>query len=475
MNLGLNKSIYRGMLFSYIVVFLTVLCTVGILMSYFTQNYIMESKKQELIRKAKKVNMAFQNVKQFGEGEKKLLVFLDQSFNATIWIFDASGKIIATSRQDEVNIGKSIDALMVRKVMQGKETVQKMQFENLDEPTLSIIVPWGQDNVVYGGVILHAPINDVNETVSQVREMILWVTLLGTIIIIITVSYVSWSISRPIQQIDRAASKIGMGDYSQRIHIESVNEIGDLAITINNMAEKLETMDHDSKRQEQVRHDFLANVSHELRTPLTAVQGFLEALQDDLIEEEARKKYYDIIYNECIHMSGLVGDIMDLSRLKNNEIGLSKSPVEIGPLLHKIAFKFKREAAEKNILIQVNVDGDLSPIYADPLRMEQILNNIVKNAVKFTEAGRIELRAKREESFVHLAVEDTGIGISEGDIELIWERFFKVDRGRSKNNKGTGLGLAIVKELIELHDGSISMVSGLNKGTTVHIRIPLYV
>ncbi|WP_199614205.1 sensor histidine kinase [Paenibacillus alkalitolerans] len=468
----MNQSIFRGMLISYILVFLFALCAVGLFMSYFTRDYIVDSKKQELLRKAKKVNLTIQGVKKFGEVEKATLIFLDQSFDARIWVFDLTGTIVATSAADEVNVGKTVDQSIRLKVKQGEEVVKNLKFDGLTEPTLSAVVPWGVDNEMYGGIVLHASVKDIDETVSRIREMILWVTLLGMILVAVMVYYISWSISRPLQNIHKVVSKIGMGDYKERIHVEAKNEIGELAATINNMAEKLETIDYERDKQEKIRKDFLANVSHELRTPLTAVQGFLEALQDGLIDGEARQKYYKIIYNECIHMRRLVEDIMDLTRLENNEIVLTKQQMDISSLLHKIAFKFEREASEKGVSIELHTADELPNVHADPIRIEQILNNIVKNAVKFTEKGKIEISAYKDRDMIHLAVSDTGIGISESDQELIWERFFKVDRGRSKENIGTGLGLAIVKELIELHGGTISLESEINRGTTVHIRIP---
>jgi signal transduction histidine kinase len=472
MMLGMNKSIFRRLLFSYMVTVLLGLGVVGFLMSFLTKGYIHDAKQEELLRKAKKVNMAIQNETEINENTYKILLFLDQTFDTRIWVFNRQGKIIATSTKDEVSIGKSVAPSIVEKVLKGEYAVNNLEFEGLEEPMISTVVSWGKEDNVYGGIVLHAPVLGIKETIGQIRETIVWATLFGILFSTAMVSYLSWSISRPLRKIDRAASKIGMGNYSERIHIDYADEIGDLANTINTMAEKLEKIDQERKKLDQIRNDFLANVSHELRTPMTAMQGFLEALQDGLIPDEGRRKYYDVMYHETTHMNRLVDDIMDLIKLENKEIDLAKHPVEIEPLLNKVAFKLKQEAEEKGIDIQVRVKNELPKAYADRDRLEQIVVNLVKNAVKFTEEGMVTIHGEQDGAYILLKVSDTGMGISEMDQELIWERFFKVDRGRSKNNKGTGLGLAIVKELVDLHNGEIKVESVIDKGTTFSIWIP---
>ena len=473
MILGIDKSIFRRLLFSYLFTVLLGLCAAGLLMSVFAKQYIVESVRDDLLRQAKKINLSIQQSDQVDDVLRQLLVFFDQSFDVRIWLFDRQGNIVATSTQDEVSIGKFIHPKIVDKVLNGDSVVNNLKFEGMPQPVLSVVIPWGKDDNVYGGIVLHAPINGIQKAVGNLREMILWVTLFGVLISAGIASYLSWSISRPLRQIELAAAKIGMGDYSERIEVESKDQIGELAATINNMAEKLEKIDLEKRRLEQMRRDFLTNISHELRTPLTAMQGFLEALLDDLIDESGRHKYYDIIYNETLHMNRLVDDIMELVKLENKEIALSRTAVDVAGLINKAAFKFSPEAAEKQIGIEVHLEEKLPKAYADQTRLEQIVNNLLKNAVKFTECGKITLRAERDGPYIKLTVSDTGIGISPGDQERVWERFFKVDRGRSRKNAGSGLGLAIVRELVELHEGDIAVQSELGKGTTFTVRIPV--
>lgn len=475
MIFGLDNSIFRRLLFSFLITVVLGLCLVGLLMSVFAKDYIVSSVKDDLLRRAKRVNLAIQQHEQASDQVRNTLVFYDDSYDTRIWLFDREGNIVATSTRDEVSLGKSIHPTIVDKVLHGENVVNNLKFEGMAQPMISVVIPWGKDDLVYGGIVLHASINGVNETLGNLRELILWATLLGVLLSAAFSSYLSWSISRPLRLIERAATRIGLGDYSERIPVVTKDQIGELAVTINNMAEKLEKIDQDKKHLEQIRRDFLANISHELRTPLTAMQGFLEALQDDLIDEENRRKYYDIIYNETLHMNRLVDDIMELVKLENREVALSRVPIDISGIISQAAFKFTPEAAEKQIRIEVEAEPDLPHVLADQTRLEQILNNLLKNAVKFTEKGMIRVRAERgsDPGYVRITVSDTGIGISSIDRERVWERFFKVDRGRSRKNIGSGLGLAIVRELVELHEGRISLESEPGKGTEIQIMMPI--
>jgi signal transduction histidine kinase len=258
------------------------------------------------------------------------------------------------------------------------------------------------------------------------------------------------------------------------VEVDGGDEFDDLADTIHSLGKKLAQLESERRRSDQNRDDLLANLSHELRTPLTAMQGFLEALQDGLIAEEGRRKYYDVMYQETLHMNRLVDDLLELMKLEHNEATLSQHPVDVESLFHKLAFKFAQEAEEKGLELRIRMNEALPRAYADVDRLEQILTNLLKNAIKFTDRGSIDLHAYQQSDSVLIQVTDTGVGISETDQPRIWERFFKADRGRSRKNKGSGLGLAIVKELVELHGGDITVQSQLHQGTTFRVRIPMY-
>ncbi|TGV29951.1 HAMP domain-containing protein, partial [Mesorhizobium sp. M00.F.Ca.ET.186.01.1.1] len=336
--LGTSKSIFRRLLFSFLATVLVGLGISGILLSFFAREYIYNSKEEELLRMAKKVNVAIHDSNRVNKELLDKLAMLDESFDTRIWLFNKEGKIVATSMKDEVFTGKSVAVSIADNVLKGKNAVTELKIEGLEDPMLSVSVPWGEGEQVYGGIILHAPIEGIEKTFGQMRESILWATLFGVVLSTAMVSYLSWSISRPLRTIERTAAEIGRGNYAERVQVDTHDEIGDLAHTINTMAEKLEKVEQERHHLEQVRNDFLANVSHELRTPLTAMQGFLEALQDGLVEdEEARQKYYAVMYSETMQVNRLVDDLMDLMKLENNEVNLAKFPVDVAEVMNRVA------------------------------------------------------------------------------------------------------------------------------------------
>ncbi len=468
----INRSVFLRLFFSYLIIILLGLGVVGLFISFLVEDYIYDTKRDELLRKARMVNLAIQEEPVMNESNMNFIMFFDQSFDTRIWVFDRTGSVIATSAKEEVVLGKSVNPSIVERILSGENVTRGAAFEGLTQPMLSVVIPWGKGEEVYGGIVLHSSLTETKSIVSNIRETVLWALLVGTVISVALISYLSWSISRPLQKIDAAAAEIGMGNYSRRIDVTSEDEIGELASTINAMAEKLEKIETERQKLDRIRTDFLANVSHELRTPLTAMQGFLEALQDGLIDEEGRHRYYDIMYSETMHMNRLLDDIMHLIRLRNKEVVINKYPVQVKPLLEKIMLKFSKEMEEKNNRFQLELDEQLPEVYADQTRIEQIISNVVKNSIKFTENGEVRLSAKEDGEYIRFEISDTGIGMSETDLEYIWERFYKADRGRSRKDTGTGLGLAIVKELVELHEGKVKAASELGKGSTFTIWIP---
>ena len=184
---------------------------VGLTISYLAKDYIYESNKEELLRKAIRVNSVIQELNS-KEQIEQAIIFLDQSFDTRIWIFDRDGKIIVTSTKDEVSLGKSVAKSITKEVLNGENVINEIEFEGITEPMLSAVVPWGIENQVYGGIVLHSPIKGVHKTVGSIRETILWALIIGLILSTIMVSYLSWSISRPLKKIDKVASKIGAGN-----------------------------------------------------------------------------------------------------------------------------------------------------------------------------------------------------------------------------------------------------------------------
>lgn len=231
----------------------------------------------------------------------------------------------------------------------------------------------------------------------------------------------------------------------------------------------------EERRLDKMRKDFIANVSHELRTPIAMMQGYSEAIIDDIAQtHEEKKDMAQVIYDESLRMGRLVNELLDLARMEAGHLSLNKSEVEIGSFIERIVKKFKGLANEKQIKILAEMDQPHAVLFFDPDRMEQVFTNLVDNALRHTPQGgevRIIQRTGGEKGTV-FEIKDTGVGISAEELPFVFERFYKVDKARTRGRAGTGLGLAIVKNIIYGHGGKIEVMSKLGQGTTFTFFLP---
>ncbi len=230
---------------------------------------------------------------------------------------------------------------------------------------------------------------------------------------------------------------------------------------------------HELKKLEQVRKDFVANVSHELRTPITSIKGFSETLLDGAMEDEQLRKYFlSIILKESERMQLLIEDLLDLSKIEQVGFELNIKEVHLSELLEEIYVLLQKKAERKQLAFHLDVEKNMYML-GDPARLKQVFLNIVNNAILYTpEHGEITLCLKGEKGNVIVKVRDTGIGIAKEEIPRIFERFYRVDKARSRDSGGTGLGLAIVKHLVEAHHGIVEVQSEVGKGTEFTITLP---
>ncbi|NLW56194.1 MAG: PAS domain-containing protein [Firmicutes bacterium] len=228
------------------------------------------------------------------------------------------------------------------------------------------------------------------------------------------------------------------------------------------------------RRLETIRTDFVANVSHELRTPLTSIKGFIETLLDGGIDSrETTKRFLTIMYQETDRLNRLIADLLDLSRIESGQAELNRTKVFLAPLVEEVRLTLQEQLAEKNISLSVELGP--TPVWADEDQIREVLFNLIDNAIKYsTDGGSIkvlELNRGDQQEFV---VCDQGIGIPKKSIPRIFERFYRVDKARSREIGGTGLGLSIVKHIIERHDGRVWVESEPGKGSCFHFLLPKY-
>ena len=306
-------------------------------------------------------------------------------------------------------------------------------------------------------------------------QAIVWVIGFAIIFCIGAVSVnVSRRITDPILAIARTARDIRDGDLSQRIPVTSRDEIGALAASINDMAEKLENDIVQLRKLERVRSEFLGNVSHELRTPIFSLQGFLETLLDGAIDDPSvNREFLEKAHKHAGRLNALLNDLIEISRIESGEMKMSFRYMPIGEFLLDTVAENRNAADRKGITL--TVDTSATPgekVYADRARLSQVMINLLDNAVKYTDAGgSITCRTRKDGDRCVVEVTDTGSGIAPEHQTRVFERFYRVDRDRSRDVGGTGLGLAIVKHIVEAHGGSIGLQSTPGKGSTFHFSL----
>ncbi|WP_236687354.1 cell wall metabolism sensor histidine kinase WalK, partial [Geobacillus sp. ZGt-1] len=274
--------------------------------------------------------------------------------------------------------------------------------------------------------------------------------------------------TEPLQAMEQAAERMAEGRYEADIPVRSDDEIGRLAEAFNQMADAI-------AKEDERKREFLANVSHELRTPLSYMKGYSEALLAGLAKtKEEEKAYLRLIHRETERMERLVRDLLDLARLEGQSVPLERAPVAFAQVIEDVIATYEPIASQKRIELACELDYDII-VNGDADRLEQVVRNLLDNAIRYTpEGGAVTVRLSRlSEAEGELVIQDTGKGIPKDQLPLLGQRFFRVDRARTRKEGGTGLGLAIVKQIVSLHDGAIWFDSDLGRGMTVFVRLPL--
>ncbi len=230
----------------------------------------------------------------------------------------------------------------------------------------------------------------------------------------------------------------------------------------------------EQRRLERVRQDFVANVSHEFRTPLTAIQGFAETLLNGALDDPAhRRRFVEIIREHAARLARLTDDLLELSRIEAGELKLELQTVSVQRLVESCVETVRLKAAAKQLAIHLSLPEHLAPMHGDAGRLQQVLQNLLDNAVQYTPpGGRIDISAQARDGQIILSVHDTGIGIPQADQSRIFERFYRVDAARSRQAGGTGLGLSIARHIVEAHGGRIWLESAVGQGSNFHFSIP---
>lgn len=338
---------------------------------------------------------------------------------------------------------------------------------NTEENIYYVVKPFIADEEFSGGVIIFSSISELHAKMHDVRAWIIR-AIIGAIILALGYTvFLSWRLSRPLVEMEKATREIAKGNLETRVHVYSNDEVGSLAKAINDLS--IELNDYRINRSE-----FLANISHELRTPTSYLKGYGSIIKNKRYQSpEELEKYAGIIESEANRLAKLIQELFELSKMEEDNIQLYPQYIDIEDLVESVVEKVQLKALDSNNPIRMDLQPNLPQLYTDGLRLEQILINLLENAVHYSGKGEIDITVVRLQENIQFIIKDSGVGIPEEDLPFIFNRFHRVEKSRARNLGGSGLGLAIVAELTKQLQGSIEVKSTLNTGSSFFVTLPI--
>ncbi|MCX7904475.1 MAG: HAMP domain-containing histidine kinase [Caloramator sp.] len=433
-----------------LLIYTSLLLTLLLLANYLLQGNLITkfystSEKNKLINHAKEVAQYYP---KDINGMKNAVLNIARALGGKVSIFDDKGNVIFQSGNFMYGRTSKIEMQYLKDVLSGKViyTTDDIILRQSQLITLGYPIKNGE---VLGAVFIHIPSFTLKNDVARLKGQFTILLILAIIISILGAFILSSLFTNPILKIKEAAEKISKGDYKTRIDVNSKDEIGELARTINSMAVSLEGT-------EKLRRDFIANVTHEFRTPLGIIKGYAEALYDDLVPEEEKKEYIGEIIEEVERLNKLVNENLTLSKIESGSITLKREKINLKDVLLDIIDKVKIIKGNR----EINLNGDDIEAFIDSEYFEMAILNIISNSIKHTkDDGKIEIKIYKDDK-IKISIKDDGEGIDKEHLPYVFERFYRV------KEKGVGgLGLSIAREIIKLHGGEIFVNSELGKGT----------
>ncbi|MDP4171812.1 MAG: HAMP domain-containing sensor histidine kinase [Bacillota bacterium] len=332
------------------------------------------------------------------------------------------------------------------------------------ESYIATISPVNVNHANYGYVYMFQTTQKLKDLISGLNRHFMLAGLLSLLFMFIMIFFLTRFVTQPLIQMNEATKRISKGDFSVSLPKLGRDELGELGESIRVLATDLELLKNE-------RNEFLASISHELRTPLTYIKGYAEIARRSETMEDDRNHYLDIILEESTKLAKLVKELFHLARMDENNFSIEKQSVHLYPyflsIYNKILPAFRDRQIELTYDCTVNLYAEL-----DPIRFEQVILNLLDNARKYSEpTSKVRFVVREVEQKIVISIEDNGKGIPPEDIPRIFERFYRVDKSRTRALGGSGLGLSIVKELVEAHGGTIEVYSILGEGTMFEIKL----
>ncbi|MGS2776425.1 sensor histidine kinase [Robertmurraya sp. GLU-23] len=445
----------------------TIIITIGIsfvLSNYFYEKLYVENVRRGLLEEGTRLSDEYEGGPLSSDLIEKLEWYNTKNESEVFIV--SNPKELSACLPYEIDYDTLIGPEERDRLLNG-QSVEKMGYEErFDRDVLAVVVPLIDSDRLEGIIYLYVPLARISELTNDFSIIALVVGLIFVIMSVYIGTIFVKKMTKPLEIMKKAAEKVTAGDYSARVPVFSKDEIGQLGTAFNLMSISIQ-------REDERKKVFLEDVSHELRTPISYVKGYSEALKTGLVKTpQEQERYLALIHREASRMERLVGDLLDLSRFDSEDFRLELRPLPLAQLVEDCLEKYNPTLQQKGLLLNSNLDPDII-VNADEGRIEQVIQNIVDNAINYTVRGRITVLLSKHEKGCILSIKDTGIGIPREDIQRVKQRFFRVNKARTRSDGGTGLGLAISNKLIQLHGGVLDIESDLGEGTCISIVLPV--
>lgn len=463
--IGFRRSIYWKLLFTILICFTVSSLVVGSMFLIFIPRVEMNPQiKKGLIREthkiADRINLHLQNS---SAPLDSIIKEVHEKDNVNIRVFDAQGSELATYMIDKLKKTNLISPSIIEDTFRDGDDFQIiLSIGNMW--TYVVSVPLAKAGEPTGILQIYYPHTKGAQGIMQFSHFQVYIPIL---IIAVLTALLSRLLTRPIRELTKATKKMSKGNLGVRVKVRSKDEIGQLGKTFNEMSQRLADF-------QKSRRELLADISHEIRSPLARIQSDAEILIDRKVGKEEREQHLKAICEEVKDIDKLVEDLSILSRLEYHQLEMEVSPSSIQDALSQEISKFRLQLEKKEINLKQTIPENIPLVMMDTLRIGQIISNLLTNALRYTpKGGTVDIGLKKKDSMVELWVKDTGPGIPQEELPYIFERFYRVDKSRSRTSGGTGLGLAIAKYFVDAQGGYIHAESEVGKGTCITFSIPI--
>jgi signal transduction histidine kinase len=456
-NWSISKKVWLSISF---IVFIVVIGMILIIFFLYERLYI-EKHIDQLMLQGEELATVYD---QYGAADHfyERLQWTNDMSNADVRFTDDPMQLSSWAPFELHDNGNLINFEERQQLLEGETVIMIRTHPQFQQDILGIAIPLFEEGHLSGTVFLSMPLTEVEEPFLQVQKPLLISLIIVVLIIIFVGQKMINDLVKPLKEMKKVSAIMAAGDFTKRIDASNRrDELGQLAMSFNSLSSSLEKVEED-------RRAFLANVSHELRTPLSYMKGYTEAVDEGVIDS---KKGLSIIQKEANRLERLVNDLLDLAQLEGDSYPIQCEPIAFAQLINEVIEQFELIIAKKGLHLQCSLDEDVI-IYGDYDRIEQVIRNLLDNAIKYTPRTKtIRLFLTAKDCNAELVIADEGIGIPQNDILAVTERFYRVDKARTRKNGGSGLGLAIVSEIIKKHGGLFNLSSTLGEGTTVKISL----